>query len=236
VLMGPTGAPTPIHENRTVLVIAGSWGAAAMLGLGRRMREKGNRVLYVGAFGDPSQVYCQGELEQVTDQIIWASAGEALIEARRPQDRSVHSSDVIDLLSRYHDGTLGAGQGAGRDIALGDVDEILVMGSSRLLKGMQDAISDRLQGVFRPDVEIQGTVGSPMQCMLKGVCAQCLQWQIDPETGRRTKAVFSCAAQDQPLMWIDVDNLVARQSQNRVQEHITNLWVDHVLEQPEAGA
>ncbi|HSH44196.1 MAG TPA: FAD-dependent oxidoreductase, partial [Arenicellales bacterium] len=46
VLMGPTGAPTPIHENRTVLVIAGSWGAAAMLGLGRRMREKGNRVLY----------------------------------------------------------------------------------------------------------------------------------------------------------------------------------------------
>ncbi len=231
VLMGPTGSPTPIHDNRTVMVIAGTWGAAAMLGLGRRMREKNNRVLYIGAFGSPDQVYCQDELEQVSDQIIWASAREALIEARRPGDCSLQSTDIIDLIERYHRGELSTQPG----IPLDEVDEILVMGSSGLLRGMQTAMTTRLAGIFRTDVEVTGTVGSPMQCMLKGVCAQCLQWQIDPETGRRTKAVFSCAVQDQPLMWIDVDNLVARQSQNRVQEHISNLWVDHVLSQPEAA-
>ncbi|MDZ7839658.1 MAG: FAD-dependent oxidoreductase [Gammaproteobacteria bacterium] len=231
VLMGPTGAPTPIHEDRTVMVVAGTWGAAAMLGLGRRMRERNNRVLYIGAFGDPGQVYCQDELERVADQIIWATASEALIEARRPGDCSVRATDIIDLILRYDGGELAARPG----IALADIDEILVMGSSGLLKGMQAAMTDRLAGVFKPDIDIKGTVGSPMQCMLKGVCAQCLQWQIDPETGCRTKAVFSCAVQDQPLMWIDVDNLVARQSQNRVQEHITNLWVDHVLSRPEAA-
>jgi len=231
VLMGPTGAPTPVHDNRTVMVIAGTWGAAAMLGLGRRMREHDNRVLYIGAFGDPSQVYCQEELERVSDQIIWASASEALIEPRRAQDCAVRSTDIIELIERYDKGELSDQPG----IALNEVDEILVMGSSGLLKGMQSAMGARLEGVFRPDVDIKGTVGSPMQCMLKGVCAQCLQWQVDPETGRRTKAVFSCAVQDQPLMWIDVDNLVARQSQNRVQEHISNLWVDHVLDRPEAS-
>lgn len=143
----------------------------------------------------------------------------------------MRATDIIDLILRYDGGELAARPG----IALADIDEILVMGSSGLLKGMQAAMTDRLAGVFKPDIDIKGTVGSPMQCMLKGVCAQCLQWQIDPETGCRTKAVFSCAVQDQPLMWIDVDNLVARQSQNRVQEHITNLWVDHVLSRPEAA-
>jgi len=231
VLMGPTGEPTPVRDNRTVLVVAGTWGAAVMLGLGRRMRERHNKVLYFGAFRDPSQVYCQEELEAVTDQIVWATAGEALIEARRPADCSVQSVNIIDLIKQYHAGDL-TGQ---RGISLIDVDQILVMGSSGLLKGIQSAMSTDFAGLFKADVEVTGTVGSPMQCMLKGVCAQCLQWQIDPETGRRTKAVFSCAVQDQPLMWIDVDNLVARQSQNRVQEHIGNLWVDYVLSRPDAA-
>jgi len=231
VLMGPTGSPTPIHENRTVLVVSGTWGAAAMLGLGRRMRELNNRVLYIGAFGHPGQVYCQDELERVSDQIIWASAGEELIEARRPGDCSVQATNIIDLVRRYGAGELTSEPG----VPLGEVDEILVMGSTGLLRGMQEAMATDFADLFKPDVEVKGTVGSPMQCMLKGVCAQCLQWQIDPESGRRTKAVFSCAEQDQPLMWIDIDNLAARQSQNRVQEHLSNLWVDHVLNGEEAA-
>jgi hypothetical protein len=201
-----------------------------MLGLGRRMQEKNNRVLYIGAFGDPSQVYCQDELEQVCDQIVWTTASKELIQARRPQDWAVQSVNVIRLIQQYSAGLLADRPG----IRLDEVDEVLVMGSSGLLRGIQTAMGTDFADMFRPDIEVIGTVGSPMQCMLKGVCAQCLQWQIDPDTGRRTKAVFSCAAQDQPLMWIDVDNLVARQSQNRVQEHLGNLWVDHVLGQPEA--
>jgi hypothetical protein len=65
--------------------------------------------------------------------------------------------------------------------------------------------------------------------MLKGVCAQCLQWQIDPETGERTKAVFACSWQDQPLEIIDIDHIDARQLQNRLSNQLTNLWIDYVL-------
>ncbi len=69
-----------------------------------------------------------------------------------------------------------------------------------------------------------------VQClMLKGVCAQCLQWQIDPKTGERTKAVFSCSWQDQPLDIVDIDNLQERLSQNRLSEQINNLWVEYLL-------
>ncbi len=109
------------------------------------------------------------------------------------------------------------------------------MGSTGLLRGLQRALRGELQPYFKSDVQAMGTVGSPMQCMLQGVCAQCLQWQIDPETGERTRAVFSCAMQDQPLSWIDLDNLAARQAQNRLQDHLTDLWLGQVLKWRDAS-
>ena len=82
----------------------------------------------------------------------------------------------------------------------------------------------------REDMQAIASVGSPMQCMLKGVCAQCLQWQIDPETGKRTRAVFSCAEQDQPLGWIDLENMEARMRQNTLPDRLSSLWLDHLFE------
>jgi hypothetical protein len=38
--------------------------------------------------------------------------------------------------------------------------------------------------------------------MMKEICAQCLQPQIDPQTGK-TRYVFSCFNQDQPLDCVD---------------------------------
>ncbi len=227
VLMGPTGAPTEIDNDKTVLVIAGSWGAAVMLGLGPALRAKNNRVLYFSAYDTAEQVYYQDELEQCADQIVWATAEGAPITANRPQDISVQSRNVIDLLRQYHRGEFS---GPDQGIQLTDVNEVLVIGSTGLLRGLQSAMQSDLRHIFREDVNILGTVGSPMQCMLKGVCAQCLQWQIDPDSGERTRAVFSCAMQDQPLMWIDIDNLAARQAQNRLQEHLGAMWVEYVLD------
>ena len=60
-----------------------------------------------------------------------------------------------------------------------------------------------------------------MQCMMKEVCAQCLQKHIDPRTGKET-VVFSCFNQDQQLDHVDFSNLAARLRQNTVQEKLTN--------------
>jgi len=71
-----------------------------------------------------------------------------------------------------------------------------------------------------------------MQCMLKGVCAQCLQWQIDPSTGKRTKAVYACSWQSQPMEIVDLGNLDERLQQNQLQEKLSNLWLEHILTMP----
>jgi hypothetical protein len=65
-----------------------------------------------------------------------------------------------------------------------------------------------------------------MQCMMKEICAQCLQPHRDPASGK-VSYVFSCFNQDQPLDVIDFDALDARLSQNAVQEKLTARWIAH---------
>jgi NADPH-dependent glutamate synthase beta subunit-like oxidoreductase/NAD(P)H-flavin reductase len=228
VLMGPTGQAMDVPTGKTFLIISGTWGAAVMLGLGPVLRAAGNRVVYIAAYGSESQVYAKQELEAATDCIIWAVANGKKIVPSRPQDCSIQTSDIISLIKDYGTDVI-APENHRLKIPLSEVGEVMVMGSTGLLKGMQTALKRDLLEYFSTDVEFTGTVGSPMQCMMKGVCGQCLQWQIDPQSGERTRAVFSCSMQDQPLMWIDLDNLAARQSQTRLQEHLTAKWVDYVL-------
>jgi hypothetical protein len=74
-----------------------------------------------------------------------------------------------------------------------------------------------------------GSINSTMQCMLKEICAQCLQKHVDPVTGEETKPVFSCYNQDQPLDRVDFGNLAARLKMNTVAEKLSGLWLEHLL-------
>ena len=231
VLMGPAGAPTDIPRGQTILIVAGRWGAAVMLDIGPALRAAGNRILYVAAFAQAGELDHQDELEAAADQIVWCTASGPQIPARRPQDCATTASDIVALLQSYGDGAIGPM--AGLAIPLREVDRLMVMGSTGLLKAFQASLQGPLKPHFRADVHVTATVGSPMQCMMKGVCAQCLQWQIDPKTGQRTKAVFSCAGQDQPLRSVDLDHLTARQTQNRLLDQVSSHWL-HFIASPES--
>jgi hypothetical protein len=74
-----------------------------------------------------------------------------------------------------------------------------------------------------------GSINSPMQCMMKEICAQCLQPQRDPLTGK-VEYVFSCFNQDQPLDRVDFSALDALLRQNGVQEKLTAQWVRRALD------
>jgi len=67
-----------------------------------------------------------------------------------------------------------------------------------------------------------------MQCMMKEICAQCLQRHVDPET-KEESFVFSCFNQDQLLQEVDFTNLNARLRQNSAAEKLTSLWIDHLF-------
>ena len=84
---------------------------------------------------------------------------------------------------------------------------------------------------LREDHIAIGSINSAMQCMMKEICAQCLQKHIDPVTGEETRPVFSCFNQDQLLDEVDFDNLASRLKMNSLSEKISNLWLDHLFRQ-----
>lgn len=227
-LMGPTGVRAKIsREHETVLIIGNELSIALMSSYGAALKKAGNRIIYLGIFKKASDLYDQGLLEQYTDVSIWCTKETVTITKKRPVDYS-HSGDALDILIRYANGALDRDKLA-PEIPLSDVDRIYVIGNHHLLRRFQEARKHELKDFLIKNPRIFGSVHSTMQCMLKGVCAQCLQWQIDPETGKRTKAVFACSWPEQPLELIDVDNLEERQIQNRLQEQLSSLWVDYLM-------
>jgi NADPH-dependent glutamate synthase beta subunit-like oxidoreductase/NAD(P)H-flavin reductase len=229
-LMGPTGIRNKIaQEHETVLLIGHQLSLALLTSYGAALRAAGNRVIYLGNFKNKTEVYCQDSIEKAADLIIWSTQAGELIPARRPQDYSVAGEDCSEILLRYAQGQLDANK-AHPEIQLTDVDRIFLVGNAALLRRFQQARITTLKEYLVKEPRISGSVFSTMQCMLKGVCAQCLQWQIDPETGKRTKAVFACSWPDQPLEIIDFDNIDERQIQNQLQEKLTNLWVNYLFE------
>lgn len=228
-LMGPTGVRSKIaQEHETILLMGNQLSIALLLSYGKALRAAGNRVIYLGNFKNKTEIYCQEAIEDAADLIIWSTQEGELMKARRPEDYSV-SGEAIDILLSYAQGKLDP-QKPHPEIPLTDVDRIYLVDHSSLLRSFQEVRKTSLKPFLIKEPSVFGSVYSTMQCMLKGVCAQCLQWQIDPETGKRTKAVFACSWPDQPLELIDFDNIDERQIQNRLQEQLSKLWVDYLFE------
>jgi hypothetical protein len=123
----------------------------------------------------------------------------------------------------YASGSLGE-----QPIPFADADRLLAIGSDRMMAAVARARHDVLRPFLKKHHFAIGSINSPMQCMMKEICAQCLQAHVDPQSGR-TKYVFSCFNQDQPLDCVDWRVLEQRLRQNSVQEKLTAEWLDHCL-------
>ena len=191
------------------------------------MRTAGSKVLYFAAYRHKNDIYKIDEIEAATDQVIWSVDGGELPVARRPQDR-VFQGNVVQAMQAYADGKLGE-----VEVPLPDCARIIAIGSDRMMAAVKNARHTVLAPHFRPSHVAIASINSPMQCMMKEICAQCLQRHIDPVTGKET-IIFSCSNQDQPQDAVDWKNLADRLRQNTVQEKLTDLWVRRLLQQPPA--
>jgi hypothetical protein len=108
------------------------------------------------------------------------------------------------------------------------VDRIIAIGSDGMMAAVAAARHGVLAPYLKPDHRAIGSINSPMQCMMKEICAQCIQPQRDPRTGE-TSYVFSCFNQDQKLDHVDFPALHERLGQNAVQEKLTAQWIDRCL-------
>jgi NADPH-dependent glutamate synthase beta subunit-like oxidoreductase/NAD(P)H-flavin reductase len=228
VVMGPTGAPTEIPQGEAVALCGGGLGNAVLFSIARAMRDNGCRVLYFAGYRKKEDIYKVDEIEAATDEVIWSVDGGELPVARRPQDHAFRGNIVQAMLAHAR-GDLGR-----QVVSLGDCRRIIAIGSDRMMAAVTRARHDVLQPFVHPEHVAIASINSPMQCMMKEVCAQCLQRHIDPKTGREV-FVFSCFNQDQPQDAVDWRHLAERLTQNTVQEKLSDLWTRRLLERT-AGA
>jgi NAD(P)H-flavin reductase len=224
VLMGPTGSPTEIHPRTTVALVGGGLGNAVLFSIGAALRAAGSKVIYFAGYKQVRDRYKVEEIERAADVIVWCcdEAPGFAPNPERKQDRAM-VGNIVQAMAAYGAGELGA-----QAVRLAEATHLIAIGSDRMMQAVGAARHGVLRNYLRPGHVAIGSINSPMQCMMKEVCAQCLQPQVDPVTGERS-VVFSCFNQDQALDRVDFPGLHERLRQNGVQERLTAQWVDRAL-------
>ncbi|MBI1779301.1 MAG: FAD-dependent oxidoreductase [Proteobacteria bacterium] len=222
VLMGPTGTPTEIEPGSTVVLVGGGLGNAVLLSIGSAFRRAGARVLYFAGYKHRMDRYKVEAIEAAADVVVWCCDEPPGFIARRPNDRTF-IGNIVEALRAY-----GEARVAPTPIKLADADRLIVIGSDRMMGAVAAARHGVLKPFLKPSHVAIGSINSPMQCMMKEICAQCLQTHRDPVTGAET-VVFSCFNQDQSLDRVDFEMLHARLGQNSTQEKLAVHWIDRCL-------
>jgi NADPH-dependent glutamate synthase beta subunit-like oxidoreductase/NAD(P)H-flavin reductase len=222
VLMGPTGTPTESHPGETVVLVGGGLGNAVLFSIGAAMRESGSKVLYFAGYKKLADRYKVAEIEAAADEVVWCCDEAPGFEPTRPGDKT-YVGNIVEAMAAHGSGKLGPAK-----VRMQDAMRVIAIGSD----GMMAAVAKARHGILAPYLvpghAAIGSINSPMQCMMKEICAQCLQPHIDPATGQ-VSYIFSCFNQDQPLDRVDFPGLRARLRQNSLQEKLTALWVDRSL-------
>ena len=221
VLMGPTGSPTEIERDATVVLVGGGLGNAVLFSIGRAFREAGSRVLYFAGYRRMVDRYKVDEIEAAADVVVWSCDEGPGFAPTRPQDYAF-VGNIVEAMRMYASGQMGE-----QAIPFIECDRIIAIGSDRMMAAVASARHSVLAPYLSPRHRAIGSINSPMQCMMKEICAQCLQPHRDPVTGK-TSYVFSCFNQDQSLDDVDFSALDARLKQNAVQEKLTARWVTRV--------
>lgn len=223
VLMGPTGTPTHIAANEMVMLVGGGLGNAVLFSIGAAFRAAGSRVLYFAGYKKCIDRYKVAEIEAAADVIVWCCDEEPGFTPGRPQDKQF-VGNIVQAMLAYAQGELGD-----KPIDTGAIDRLIAIGSDSMMAAVAMARHSTLLPYLKAGHFAIGSINSPMQCMMKEICAQCLQPQHDPETGRITY-VFTCFDQDQPLDRVDFSGLNDRLRQNSLQEKLTAQWIDSCIQ------
>ena len=212
ILMGPTGTPTETPAERD--------GAAGR----RRARQRravldrpaacarsGSRVLYFAGYKKIIDRYKVEEIEKAADVVVWCCDEAPGFTPGRGRRTSAFVGNIVEAMAAY--GTRRARRR--RRSRSSAVDRLIVIGSDGMMGAVAQARHARARAaISSPAITRSAAINSPMQCMMKEICAQCLQLHKDPVTGEET-VVFSCFNQDQPLDHVDFGSLRTRASPER---------------------
>ncbi len=222
ILMGPTGTPTETPSRETVLLVGGGLGNAVLFSIGQQLRASGSRTIYFAGYKKLIDRYKVEEIEKAADIVVWCCDEAPGFTPDRVQDKAF-VGNIVEAMAAYARGDLDE-----PEIPFSLVDRLVVIGSDAMMHAVQRARHAVLAPYLKHGHKAIASINSPMQCMMKEICAQCLQQHKDPITGEET-VVFSCFNQDQQMDHVDFASLRTRLSQNGVQEKLTKQWIDRCL-------
>ena len=212
IFMGPAGVPTHIFKNQTIVLIAGGRGIFPLTGLAAEYKKNNCQVILFCGFKDTNDLIRQKELEDSCDNLILAFEKKSQeIKTNRPQDL-IFDGDITSAITNFFKKNHQK------------IDTILTMGNENMMHKIAKIYHNDLKENLKDSSIGITNLSSPMQCMLKGVCSQCLQRKIDPKTGKEI-FFYACLSQDQKLNEIDFEFLKNRCQQNSLSEKLTKTWL-----------
>ena len=222
ILMGPTGTATKIFAHKTVLLAGGGLGNAVLFSIGKALRAAGCKVLYFAAYKNIADRYKIEQIRAASDVTVW-SFDKLDKKYLTKQDKFVFEGNIVQAMEYY-----GAEKFANTPIKLSEIDHIIAIGSDVMMEAVKFAKSQQLKKYLQKDPSAIASINSPMQCMMKEICAQCLQKHYDPVT-KKEYFVYSCFNQDQNMDTVSFAHLKNRLKKNSVSEKLTKLWINHCI-------
>jgi NAD(P)H-flavin reductase len=156
VLMGPTGAPTEIERDKTVVLVGGGLGNAVLFSIGRAYREAGSKVLYFAGYRRMVDRYKVEEIEAAADVVVWCCDEGPGFAPTRPQDRAF-VGNIVEAMRAYASGRLGE-----QAIAFERCDRIIAIGSDKMMAAVASARHSVLARWLSPAHRAIGSINSPM--------------------------------------------------------------------------
>ena len=206
VLMGPTGTPSFIPKNKKVLLIGGGLGNAVLFSIGASMKANNCEIIYAAGYKNEKDVFERHHIENSAHIVIWA-ADKGIIKKYRHSDYT-YTGNIIEALEKFFT--------TQQAIKKSDFDNILVIGSDKMMYAIQNYLNDN---GFNKNGKFFASINSPMQCMMKEICGKCIQKHVDKKNGTES-FIYSCYNQDQEINKVDFTFLSNRLNANRLQEKL----------------
>lgn len=207
VFMGPSGKPTEIAKNETVVFVGGGRGNQPLAVLAEEFTKNGCEVIFFAGYHKNSEVIRFDKMKKSCKKLVIAIDGEKAADG-------YFQGSVIDAIKDYFSKNSPK------------IDRIFAIGNDQMMHEVARLRHENLVAAFAQAKISITSLNAPMQCMMKGVCSQCLQKRKN-EKGEM-EYFYACAAQDQDSDKLDFAHLHSRCEQNSLSEKVAKLWIENL--------
>lgn len=200
IFMGPSGTPTEIPKNETVVLIGGGRGNQPLTKISAAMKAKGCHVIFFAGYRKNSFVVREEEMRKSCAELIISISDETCADGRS-------QGSVIDAIKKF---------------SFPKIDRIFTIGNDSMMHEIAK-LRHEISALNQAPIAI-ASLNSPMQCMLKGICSQCLQKRKN-DAGE-WEYFYSCSQQDQNMDSLDFTHLHNRCEQNSLSEKLSKMWIN----------